>query len=871
MDMRYLEFCREGTPYYAPRQSRSLPMKRFCPELPDDWSTSSSRLWAYQQPAGLILPVQGWKIHVTTELANAGAVLDIVARYCVAHGLAFKYLVDDETLLRQNSKYADRSSSGKFVTIYPPTEAALARSLADLDEQLRGFTGPQVLSDLRYASGPLSVRYGAFVDMTLPGPAGRPIHAIRDPQGTLVPDRRSPGFHVPDWVTVPVCLDESVQARRAATLEGFPYRAQRALHFSNGGGVYEAVDLRTQAKVLLKEARPGAGLDELGRDAVARLDRERWALEKLAGIPGIPRMIDFRQGREHLFLAREFLEGTPLPELVARRNPILSGQDSPEARTAYTVWATAVLKSLTERVDHLHARGVVFGDLHPNNLLVDEDTGEVSFIDFESASAVDADEPQRMGAPGFRAPVTFRGIAVDRYGLGCIRLSMFIPMTIGLAWGSAKLDQLLETVLERFPVGPDFATTVRTDLGEMAIPSAESPALWPVRGLREWPPLRDAWVRTVLDSATTSEDRLYPGDIEQFHSPGGSLGFATGAAGVAWALADLGGALPEEHAAWLLERLDAVPALGPGLFQGWAGVALSLARMGRDDDACSALSRAVSLVSGGRVGGSSASDGGTVEVTVTPERSYAHGLAGVGLALLESDTPDGRRLAESLALAEMLLALPQPDPHSMGYRPGLSFGGSGEALWLARLFERTGNDDFLELAGAAIGRDLDLMGWEASAPPGYPYRWDTMALSMGGPGVALVADTLRPYHDRLPPLLVQRLDRLRVAVRERLRHGFNNHAGLMHGRAGAIYAFGRLEECDRPSAGVMSLVRDVGLHVVPIPSGLGILGDGALRVSTDLATGAIGLLWAIDSALGGGHGLPGFPRVQPDVAVQVTP
>ncbi|MFD2122422.1 hypothetical protein ACFSNO_27530 [Streptomyces cirratus] len=67
------------------------------------------------------------------------------------------------------------------------------------------------------------------------------------------------------------------------------FRATRALHFSNGGGVYVATDTRTGGSVLLKEARPLAGLDEDGADAVARLEREHWALEQLSGLELHPR------------------------------------------------------------------------------------------------------------------------------------------------------------------------------------------------------------------------------------------------------------------------------------------------------------------------------------------------------------------------------------------------------------------------------------------------------------------------------------------------------------------------------------------------------------------------------------------------------
>ena len=68
--------------------------------------------------------------------------------------------------------------------------------------------------------------------------------------------------------------------------------------------MYRGVDA-SGTGVLLKEARPLAGIDGVGEDAVARLERERWALELLADLPEMPRLIDFRKGHEHFFLIRE--------------------------------------------------------------------------------------------------------------------------------------------------------------------------------------------------------------------------------------------------------------------------------------------------------------------------------------------------------------------------------------------------------------------------------------------------------------------------------------------------------------------------------------------------------------------------------------
>src|SRR5262249_42718527 len=248
-------------------------------------------LWTTVCPTIQDLPEQGWKIHVSTTLSDAVKVLDIVWRYCVEREVAFKYLRSERLLLLCNDKNFARARAGKFITIYPRDDVVFGTVLADLDERLAAFPGPYILGDLRHRNGPLHVRYGAFREFYCAD--GRTL-ATRDHDGNLVPDVRSPVFTVPDYVDVPEVLAADRAAYDRPAGESFPYDVDTVVRFSNGGGIYLAVDERTGRRVIVREARPHAGLDASGADAVARLHRERWALERLTGLDCVPRLIDYR-------------------------------------------------------------------------------------------------------------------------------------------------------------------------------------------------------------------------------------------------------------------------------------------------------------------------------------------------------------------------------------------------------------------------------------------------------------------------------------------------------------------------------------------------------------------------------------------------
>lgn len=97
--------------------------------LPDGWSHGTAREWNTAFPVCWQGPAQGWKIHVAAIPRTARAVLDAVVEHCVPRGVAFKYLRSELVLLVCGAKYASRSASGKFVTIYPRDEGELFAAL----------------------------------------------------------------------------------------------------------------------------------------------------------------------------------------------------------------------------------------------------------------------------------------------------------------------------------------------------------------------------------------------------------------------------------------------------------------------------------------------------------------------------------------------------------------------------------------------------------------------------------------------------------------------------------------------------------------------------------------------------------------------
>lgn len=821
-----LAYCQADPVFFEPPWRWDDRDSRFAvPALPDGWQAREDRLWVLLQPPGVVLPEQGWKIHVSAAAAEAAEVCRLVVDFCLARGIALKYLRSGALVRFLNSKYADRGSSGKLLTLYPVDENQLTDVLPALAELLRGRTGPYVLSDLRYGDSTVYVRYGAFRPMTYLSPGGELVQAVRDPDGRLVPDERNPVFTVPSWVTVPPVLHESIAKLQAGDPGEFPFVVERPLHFSNGGGVYLARHKDTDGYVVLREARPHAGLDRDGLDAVGRLQRERAVLERLDGLECVPRLLDYRVIWEHHFLVEEYVDGKSLMEEVFARYPLVGPDQSPETLAGYTQWATGVLAKIDHALMQIHSRGLRYVDLHPGNILLRPD-GRVVLVDYEISTDLTDQRPVALAAPGFAAPATMYGRAADAYVLNCLRQWVFLPITPLQDRDPAKRASLTHVITGQFPLPPGFGPRmIRTFAEGRELGEDRTAALFETP---RWSELRDAIAGGILASATPERtDRLFPGDPQQHVSGGFTVGH--GAAGVLWALRQAGVDVPEEHTDWLVRAARRADDPRPGLLDGLHGTAAVLEALGRRDAALDVLERARKLD----------------DSLVAP--GIHSGLAGAGLNLLHfhrltgdddlrTDAVEcGERLAVQLDDAESPLRTPRA-------RVGLQHGLTGVALFLLRLYDATRDPRHLDLAHTALRYEIDrghtlpdgtFQLLEANRYHAY--------LGTGSIGLALVLAEYQSHRDE------PRFDPVIEGARRACRAPFVRHPFLFMGRAGtiaALHLLGRPD--DRPL--VDAHVRRLGWHALPYQGHLAFPGNQLLRLSMDLLTGAAGVLAALGVA-----------------------
>ena len=286
------------------------------PLLPAGWEMRTERLWYAVLPPDSALPAQGFKIHLSATTATAIELLRRSTPILTAAGAVFKFVADPPMLDYQNSKNYPRTSSGKFVTIYPRDEEqcrALLESLRAATEDLRG---PHILSDRPFrGSKVVFYRYGAFLPNFQLTIYGDRTPVILGPDGQWMPDARGPAFQLPPGMSDPF---QPPAERPPAPLLNGRFQPESAESFSNSGGVYVGRDTRDDRRVIIKEARPGACSRNGSRsDATNILAKEFRVLMALQPTGYVPAAVDYFQEWDHHFLVEELVEGIPLAQYRA--------------------------------------------------------------------------------------------------------------------------------------------------------------------------------------------------------------------------------------------------------------------------------------------------------------------------------------------------------------------------------------------------------------------------------------------------------------------------------------------------------------------------------------------------------------------------
>ncbi|MFC9541407.1 class III lanthionine synthetase LanKC [Lysinibacillus sp. NPDC056959] len=698
-NMLYHQYLKPKSEYYGKIEAKENGNTYELNEIPDSYVviSESDSVWKHYHVKGQILPEQGWKIHVTSSLVDSQSVLDKVARLCIDKKIEFKHLKDRQSFMKMNSKNANRASSGKYMTIYPVNNEVFIELLEMISLATKDFKkGPYILNDKRWKNSNVFYRYGGF--RSIFNEHGE--HCIKDEEGNLIKDQRNPFYQVPDFVKDFDDYLNSINNSGDLKTEGESnleqYQIETALSFSNAGGVYLATRKKDNLKVIIKEARPNAGLDGVAQDALERQIIEHDALKKLEDVPGVVNLIDYFQEWEHCFLVEEFIEGRDLRQWLAQDYPFFRDSDS---ISDHAKDVKKILLQLVTLIDDMHKNGVAMGDLQPANVMVTGDL-TVRIIDFETAMPVDSKDRPNMATTGFSSQEMKVSGARDWFGLKRLVRYLSLPVLSSEDLEGYLQYNHLNWVKENY--GIEFYNFI-VDLQEKCDRKIKDYQEYNPEEINLSDQTSDFNLSSIinklvkgLENNLTNDERLINGDIRQYEMSGGKFNFLTGGSGAAFTLTK-NISSTEEVDEWiqnfLLNNISTIE--DNGLFTGKTGILALLYDKGYKEVVLNELKLLKDNIN-------------------ETDISLRSGFSGIGLFVislyLETQNEEYLQLAKEIEKSiEVNRVKDEPLRVNdwMAVDIGLIDGLSGVSLFYSALYSATQNKKYLEKAEAFLKKDLE--------------------------------------------------------------------------------------------------------------------------------------------------------------------
>ncbi len=599
MDLRYQLYLSPKCKFYKKNKTIVNTIDMKLNSLPKNWKkrVDKEKHWGYC--TNLVpIPVQGWKIHISSTLDQMQEVLNTASKILFSNNTQFKFVLNSRELFLKNSKYGDRSSSGKFITVYPATEPIFLSLLDNLSVALEPFDkGPYILTDNRYKDTNVYFRYGGFI--AIKNAIGEAC--ILDEHSNLIPDVREPQYIVPDFVDIPIKIKKMEATREEVendTGKLKNYEITGALHFSNGGGVYVANDKKNNKKVVIKEGRPEAGLDGQCIDAFSRIHIEADNISKLSEIENVVNIYDSFNAWENSYLVEEHVDGIQLNEWIAINYPFIKNEN--KVMSIYARQASTILEKLIKIVHSVHKSGVGIGDLSPMNILI-VDSLDIKIIDFEAAGNVDDAYIVSLQTPGFGTKLANTRRESDLFALLRIAKNMFFPAAqvqelrtgqevyidnyIRYNFGEeifSKIQTLEKEVYEYFPKLKKEKSIAEKSCDNQYKLNQFSELSNNIKLLRNG----------IIKNSTTKKRSLIGGDIRQQEVENGDLSVLFGSFGVFMTIMRTG-RVPKEFNEWIEHYSDSryINKINQqGLLNGKAGICGVLYEYGFKKQAISCLS-----------------------------------------------------------------------------------------------------------------------------------------------------------------------------------------------------------------------------------------------------------------------------------------
>ena len=382
---------------------------------------------------GVTERVQGWKLHLSSILTEAPALLRRVIPLLQAEHLHFKIARDAGMLAILNEGRSGVSQIGKFITIYPEDDDEALAVARELIAATAGFAGPRIPSDL-WLGGIIYARYGAFNPIMQSDRFGQPLRNIYNASGELQADNYQIPYTVPENVVNPFELllssDPAIDEAHTNRLFGpaiwclkSSSRTRKARSFARwtcAARIWSRT--RSSNRDATTALSTGMGVTfahgfSISTNSIANLPT-RWLSPPPTLISKSPMMV---------ISSWNSIPGEALQDKVNRWFATGTWQSFSASQKWHLL---TYLRDLMRLLARLHTAGFVHRDLTGSNVWITEDE-QVYLLDLELTYDLNGSEPlYELGTPGFMSPQQEQQLtpttADDIYALGGLLLYVLL-------------------------------------------------------------------------------------------------------------------------------------------------------------------------------------------------------------------------------------------------------------------------------------------------------------------------------------------------------------------------------------------------------------------------------------------------------------
>jgi len=443
----------------------------------------------YYIKVGEIAKPHGWVLHISVVLSQVGDLMQRLIPFLATEGIAFKIAMNEsasEDLLSGNLGIAQ---IGKIVAIYPENDDAALMLAKKLIELTKSFKGPAVPTDICLGSV-VYTRYESFKPIIKADHNGQEEKYFYTKDGQLIKDSDSIPFSMPAGVIWPFKELTDPAGNTAPIFFNRLYKIIDILKNDPRGNVFKGLYLKSLFQVkkcVLKQGFSNSNSDKSGRDIQDRLNWQYELYKKLSDDVPMPKIYGLIHEPSYTMLAMEFISGVSLYQKAMDVNPLSQSWQNISIRTSLKLINYGIQITLT--IDKMHKRGYVHRDIIPVNFLIDK-KDRIKLIDMELAYSLgdqQPDPPFTLGTSGFMSPEQEAAqkptIAQDIYSLGATLLCLFTGLTpvkfytrnasslatkLEFFIGNYEVAQILANCLQRDPSSRPPISSIVTGLSSFA-------------------------------------------------------------------------------------------------------------------------------------------------------------------------------------------------------------------------------------------------------------------------------------------------------------------------------------------------------------------------------------------------------------------